>query len=126
MNVVDSSGWLEFFTAGSNGQVFRPVILDTTSLVVPSITLFEVFKRLTLQSNEKNALIAIQSMQQGKIIGLDSALALYAAELSLKHKLPMADSIILATARSFDAILWTQDEDFAGIEGVKYITKNGR
>lgn len=124
MNVVDSSGWLEFFSAGTNGAFFRPIILDTSSLVVPSITLFEVFKRLVLQSNEKEALRAINAMQGGKVVELDGALALHAAELSIKHKLPMADSIILATARSFDATLWTQDEDFAGIAGVQYVAKS--
>jgi predicted nucleic acid-binding protein len=123
MNVVDSSGWLEFFTAGPNGPVFKPVILDTDILVVPSITLFEVFKRLLRDSGEKNALRAIGLMRRGLVVDLDADLALAAAKLSHDLKLPMADSIILATARAHDATLWTQDDDFEGIPGVRYFSK---
>ena len=123
MNVVDSSGWLEFFTAGVNGLVFKPLILDTDLLVVPSITLFEVFKRLLRDSGEQNALHAIGLMRRGLVVDLDADLALAAAKLSHDLKLPMADSLILATARAHDAILWTQDADFEGIPGVRYFSK---
>ncbi len=123
MNVVDSSGWLEFFTAGVNGPVFKPVILDTDLLVVPSITLFEVFKRLLRDSGEKNALHAIGLMRRGLVVDLDADLALAAAKLSHELQLPMADSVILATARAHDATLWTQDDDFSGIPGVRFFTR---
>ncbi len=124
MNVVDSSGWLEYFTDGSNADFFAPVIENTRELIVPCISLYEVFKRVLQQRNEDAALEAIAVMSQGQVVDLDMSLALSAARTSLELKLPMADSIILVTARSRDAIVWTQDEDFFGIEGVRYIRKS--
>lgn len=124
MNVVDSCGWLEYFADGQNAGFFAPAIEDTVSLLVPAISLFEVFKRILQQRTENDALRAIALMQQGRVIFLDDALALSAAKLSFDLKLPMADSLILATARSHSAVLWTQDEDFANIQGVRYIQKH--
>jgi toxin FitB len=124
MNVVDSSGWLEYFADGDNADFFSASIEDTDSLIVPTITLYEVFKRVTLQINESQGLQAIALMQQGKCVDLNPALAIYAGKLSIQHKLPMADSIILATAYAFQATLWTQDKDFEGIPGVNYLRKN--
>jgi len=121
MNVVDSSGWLEFFADGPNASVFAPVIQRSSELLVPTVSLFEVFKRVLQQRGEGEALQAVALMQQGIVIDLDSALALGAAKLSSEMKLPMADSIMLASARAFDAVLWTQDADFEGIDGVRYI-----
>jgi len=123
VNVVDSSGWLEYFADTPNADVFAAPILETDNLIVPSISLLEVFKRVLQQRGQDAALQTIALMKQGKVVPLDETLALQAAKLGLEHKLPLADSVILATARAFDATLWTQDADFDGIEGVRYIRK---
>ena len=123
MNVIDSSGWLEYFIGGKNANFFAPVIEDTENVIVPTISIFEVFKRTLVEKNRDDALEAVAMMYDGKIIDLDREIALIAAELSFELKLPMADSIILATARANDAILWTQDEHFKGLAGVKYVKK---
>lgn len=123
MNVVDSSAWLEYFADGPNAGFFAPAIEATEELIVPSIALLEVFKRLLQQRSESEALQAAAIMRQGKIVDLDGALALSAAEAGVTNKLPLADSIILATARRFDATVWTQDADFDGLPGVKYRAK---
>ena len=123
MNVVDSSGWLEFFADGPNADFFAPAIQDTKQLIVPTLSIFEVFKRILQQREEGDALQAIALMQQGTVIELTSNLALEAAKLSLEERLPLADSIILATSRAYNAILWTQDSDFENISGVKYVQK---
>ena len=123
MNVVDSSGWLEYFGEGKNSQYFAPVIRKTSELIVPTISMYEVYKRIVLQRDEEEALSAIGWMTTGQVVDLNQELALAAAVLSLEHKLPMADSIILATARANDATLWTQDEHFKDLDGVKYMEK---
>jgi toxin FitB len=123
MNVVDSSGWLEYFTDGPNAEYFEPVILDTELLVVPTISVYEVFKRVRQERGEESALEAAALMLNGSLVELTASLALDAAKLSMELKLPMADSIILATARSTGATLWTQDADFEGVEGVRYRPK---
>jgi predicted nucleic acid-binding protein len=123
MNVVDSSGWLEYFASGPNADFFAPAIEKLSELVVPSIGLYEVFKRVLQQRGEESALQAIAAMQQGHSVDLDAATALSAAKISVELKLPMADSIILATARAYGATLWTQDADLGSIEGVQYINK---
>ena len=122
MNVVDSSGWLEYFADGANADFFAPAIENVAELVVPSISLYEVFKRVLQQRGEGDALQAIAVMAQGQVVELDMRTALEAARLSHNQKLRMADSIILATARLHEAMLWTQDADFKGIEGVEYVT----
>lgn len=123
MNIVDSSGWLEYFAEGNNASFFAPAIEDTKNLLVPVICIYEVFKRVLQQSGINAAQTNIGDMKLGKIIELNESLALSAAKLSADLKLPMADSIILATARANNAILWTQDEHFNDIDGVKYIEK---
>lgn len=123
MNVVDSSGWLEYFADGPNADFFAPAIEAKRDLIVPIITIYEVFKRVLQQKGEDDALQAIAQMLQGRVIDLDTALALQAAKMSAELKLPMADSIILTTARAYAAIVWTQDEHFDGLEGVRYIEK---
>ena len=120
MNVVDSSAWLEYFGDGPNAGEFAEAIFETERLVVPSITIFEVFKRIRLQRDLDAALYAVAQMQRGEVVELDANLAIAAAELSAESGLPLADSIILATARSRDAVLWTQDADFAGVDGVEH------
>ena len=121
MNIVDSSGWLEFFADGPNAGVFAPVIQRTGELAVPTISLYEVFKRVLQQRGESEALVAAALMQQGMVIDLDGALALSAAKIAADAKLPMADAIMLASAQALGATLWTQDADFADIEGVRYV-----
>lgn len=120
MNVVDSSGWLEFFADGPNAAFFAPAILKPRDLVVPTVSLYEVFKRVFQQRDESQALQAVALMEQGNVADLNATLALAAAKLSADLKLPMADSIMLATARAFGATLWSQDADFEGMEGVRY------
>jgi len=123
MNVVDSSGWLEYFADGPNADFFAPVIENIADLVVPSVSLYEVFKRVLQQRSEGDALQAVATMMQGEVIDLDSRLALEAAKVSVEIRLPMADSVILATARMHNATLWTQDRDFEGLTGVEYVEK---
>ncbi len=120
MNVVDSSGWLEYFADGANADFFAEALSEPDALIVPAISIFEVFQRVLKQRDEAAALQAAALMQQGRVVPLDESLALSAARLSCDLKLPMADSIILATARRFDALLWTQDADFEGVPGVRY------
>lgn len=126
MNVVDSSGWLEYFADGPNAGFFARAIIDVERLIVPTISLLEVFKRVLQQRNESAALLAIAHMRQGNVVDLDADLALAAAHLGIAHKLPLADSVMLATARSFGAVLWTQDADFKGIDGVRYVSRAAR
>ncbi|MGE0822961.1 MAG: type II toxin-antitoxin system VapC family toxin [Candidatus Binatia bacterium] len=123
MNVVDSSGWLEYFADGPNADFFAKPITATADLVVPTVSLYEVFKRVVQQRGEDDALQAVALMQQGTVVELSAPLALNAARLSLTEKLPMADSIMLATARAYSATLWSQDADFEHISGVKYTPK---
>lgn len=123
MNVVDSSGWLEYLADGPNADFFSVAIEDSVALVVPTISLYEVFKRVLLQRGEADALRAAALMMQGQIVDLDRQMALDAARMSVELRLPMADSIILATALAHEATLWTQDADFEGINGVKYAAK---
>ncbi|MDE0108770.1 MAG: type II toxin-antitoxin system VapC family toxin [Bryobacterales bacterium] len=120
MNVVDSSAWLEYFVDGANASFFAGPIEDIEALVVPTISLFEVFKRVLQQRDESAALQATAAMQQGTVVELGAEIAVSAAALSVDLKLPLADSIILATARKYTAELWTQDADFEGIDGVRY------
>ena len=123
MNIVDSSGWLEYFSGEGNVDFFAPAIEDTEHLLVPVICIYEVFKRVIQQCNLTAARANISDMHEGIIIELDSSLALSAAHISIELKLAMADSFILATARAHNATLWTQDEHFKDIEGVQYIAK---
>lgn len=123
-NVVDSSGWLEYFADGPNADFFEPVIGEEDSLVVPSISIYEVFKRLLAEPDgEQIGLSVVAAMQRGLMADLDAELALDAARISRETRLPMADSIMLATARAHGATLWTQDADFEGIADVQYVKK---
>lgn len=124
MNIVDSSGWLEYFADAPNASFFAPAIENTPELLVPAISIYEVFKRVLQQRGEDEALQAAALMMQGSVINLDTSLALSAARLSADLGLPMADSIILATTRTYGALLWTQDMDFEKIDGVRYIKKS--
>ncbi len=126
MNIVDSSAWLAYFADDRNAEYFAEPIENTAELLVPSITLAEVFKIILRQRDEDVALTAIAQMEQGQVIVLDSRLAIDAAHYGIKHKLPLADSIIYATAMKYDAIVWTHDNDFELLNGVKYFPKLDR
>jgi toxin FitB len=123
MNVVDSSGWLEYFGKGANASFFARAIKATEILVVPTICMYEVFKRLLTQRGEEDALQAVGIMSLGLLADLTQEVAVNAAHISFELQIAMADSIILATTRVYHATLWTQDADFKGIEGVQYVEK---
>jgi predicted nucleic acid-binding protein len=123
MNIVDSSGWLEYFSDGPNAKYFLPPLNDTSSLIVPVITIYQVFKVVLRESSENEALQAVAAMQKGKVADLTANIAMNASKLSLQYDLPMADSIILATAQVYKCIIWTQDADFENISGVNYFSK---
>ncbi len=123
MNIVDSSGWLAYFADEINAKHFMAPLSNPTKLIVPAITIYEVFKVILRESSENEALQAVVAMQKGEVVDLNKALALSAARLSLEHQLPMADSIILATAQQFKATIWTQDVGFKDISKVKYFPK---
>ncbi len=123
MNIVDSSAWLEYFANTKNAKNFVKVIEESESLLVPSIILYEVFKKVLSEKDEDMALRIIAHMKQGKIIDLDLEIALWAAKLAKEYKLPMADSIIFATAKKHHATIWTQDSDFKNLTGVRFFSK---
>ena len=120
MNLVDSSGWLEYFADGPLAGKFSAPLKDTENILVPTICLYEVFKVVLRERNEDEAFQSIALMSQGKVIDLSTDIAIHAAKISHSRKIPMADSIILGTALIHDAIVWTKDDDFKGIPGVKY------
>jgi predicted nucleic acid-binding protein len=121
MNVVDSSCWLEYFAGSAAGGWVSTAIEDVKSLIVPSITLYEVFKKLMIEADEDKALMAVAQMKQGRVIELGADLAIYAAFIGKEYKLPMADSVIYATAIRHSCELWTQDKHFKGLKSVKYL-----
>jgi len=123
LNCVDSSAWLEYFAGGGNAPSFRSAIEDAANLVVPSLCLLEVTKRLLRQRGEQAALRAVAFMAQGHVQDLDAELAVLAARLGIDHDLALADSVVLATARACGAILWTQDADFAELPDVRYFPR---
>ncbi len=123
MNVVDSSCWLEFFAGSEVGDDVAPVIEDIERLIVPSITIYEVFKKLLQELDEDRALFAVAHMKQGRMVDLDADLAIVSARIGKELKLSLADSIIYAVSRKHDAILWTQDKHFQSLEAVRYFEK---
>ncbi len=123
MNVVDSSAWLEYFADGANAAHFARPIEATRALIVPTLSIFEVFKRIAQQRGDDQALMAVAVMEQGRVVDLDRATVLAAARLSLDHGIAMADSIMLATAQRNRAVLWTQDPDFEGLPGTRFFAK---
>ena len=123
MNVVDSSAWIEYLADLPNASEFAEPIEATAELIVPTLTIFEVFKRVAQLNGESAAIEAVGLMTQGRTVELSSSIALEAARVSLEMRLPMADTIILATARLEGAVLWTQDAHFEGIDGVEFRAK---
>lgn len=122
-NVVDSSGWLEYFADAKNAHFFAPIIENTKNLIVPTISLLEVFKHVLRQCSEKQAFESVECMMQGDVVDLDIEISLSAAKLGIQYKIPLADSIILATGMAYEATVWSQDADFEGLPQVKYINK---
>jgi uncharacterized protein with PIN domain len=121
MNVVDSSGRLEYFGDGRNAAHFAVPLAEPDSLIVPATSVFEVFRRVSQQRDDATALQAAALMQQGRVVALDAALAMTAAKLAFELKLPMGDGIILAKARQFNAVLWRQAADFENLPGARYV-----
>ena len=126
MNLVDSCGWLEYLADGPNAGFFEPPLEKQDKLLVPTICITEVFKSILRQRGEDAAFHAAALMQQGKIVYLDSTIAIEAARLGHKHKIPLADGIIMATAYLYKAVIWTQDADFKRLSGIKYKEKRGQ
>src|SRR5579883_197321 len=122
-NVVDSSGWLEYFADAANASFFAPAIENTKNLIVPSISILEVFKHVLRHCSEKQAFESIECMLQGNVVDLNLEISLHAAKLGVQHKIPLADSIILATGLAYEATISSQDADFKGLPYVKYILK---
>lgn len=123
LNVVDSSAWLAYFADEPTAADFAAAIEDVARLVVPAICLTEVFKVVARERGEGDALQVAAVMQQGRVVTLDESLALAAAKVGLSHKLPLADSIVYATARTVGGVVWTQDDDFEALPGVHYFPK---
>lgn len=123
LNLVDSSGWLEYFVDGPNARRFAEPLSDPDKLIVPTVSLYEVFRVVLRERGEDDAVRAAALMGRGREVPLSASLALEAARLAHEGRLAMADGIILATARSTRAVLWTQDADFEGMAGVRYFSK---
>jgi predicted nucleic acid-binding protein len=119
VNVVDSSGWIEYLVGGANAGFFSEPIESQQTLLVPALSLFEVYRHLLRHLGRDDALRVVAAMRRGTVVELDDRVALDAAELSVATRLAMADSIMLATARTHGALFWTQDADFDGLEGVR-------
>lgn len=124
MNLVDSSGWLEYFVDGKNAEHFAPIINDTEGLIVSTINIYEVYKKVILEKDEDSALQAVAMMQQAEVIEISSSIAVQAAKVSYLYKIPMADCLIYITAREHNAKVWTQDADFRDLEEVRYFEKS--
>jgi len=123
MNLFDSSAWLEFFVGGNNAEKFKEMLIKPDRMIVPTIVIYEVFKKIMKERDEETALKYAGIMQRGNIVDLDIELSIFAATISKEHKLAMADSIILATAQQHNATVWTLDADFKGLPNVKYFSK---
>jgi predicted nucleic acid-binding protein len=123
MNVVDSCGWIEYLIDGPNAAFFAAAIEDEEELVVPALSLLEVCRWVLRRSGKDGALRAVEAMSRGRAAALDAALAVEVARVSVERDLPLADSVILATAYSHGAVLWTQDEHFEGLPDVRYKAK---
>ncbi len=119
--IVDSSGWIEYFVGGPNADRFSAAIERTEDLIVPAITLTEVYRWMLREATESDALAAVTVMKQGKVIPLDDQLSILSAEVGFRHKLPLADGIIYTTAKLHEADLITQDADMEGLPNVIYV-----
>ena len=123
MNLVDSSGWLEYLADSKNAKLFAPAIEKTDELIVSTINIYEIYKKVLLEKDENCVIQVIGLMQQAKVIEVNLTIAIQAVKLSFEHKISMADSLIYATAKQNNAIVLTQDVDFKDLDGVKYFKK---
>ena len=121
MKLVDSSCWIDYFTGQSKSDYYSAAIVDTDNLIVPTVCLYEVYKKILIERGKREALRAVAAMRVGNIVGLDVDLAIQAAGISREHGIPMADSIIYATAKQARAQLITKDSHFKGLSGVRYV-----
>jgi predicted nucleic acid-binding protein len=126
MNIVDSSGWLEYFSGGPNAEYYLSPLEDPSSLIVPTLTIYEVFKVVLRETGENEALQSIAAMQKGSVVDLTTSMAMNASKISLQHHLPMSGSIILATAKAYDCVIWTQDSGFENLPGVHFPQKKNK
>jgi predicted nucleic acid-binding protein len=124
LNLLDSSGWLEYLLDSSLADTFEPVLKNPGELIVPSIAIYEVVKKLLVERDEDYALTVAVQMQQGNVVNLDAALAAYAAKVGKEYQLPLADSIIYAITLLYGCTLWTTDRHFEGLSGVRYFAKS--
>lgn len=123
MNLVDTCGWLEYIADSVNAANFEKAILNIEELIVPTIVIYEVFKKIVNDYDEDKALMITAHMKLGKVVDFDEATAIYAAKISSEKKLAMADSIIYATAERYGAVVYTQDDHFSKLKNVKYFKK---
>jgi uncharacterized protein with PIN domain len=126
LNVVDSSAWLAYLADEAGAEHFSAAIQDTNHLVVPAVCILEVFKIVARQRGDGDALQAVALMQQARVIDLDASLALIAAKAAIDHNLPLADSMVYATAILVEGVVWTQDDDFEDLPNVRYYPKKKR
>ena len=126
MILVDSSGWIEFFTGGPNADRYAAYLGRSAELVTPTVVLYEIYKVIKRGRTEEEALLAVAQIQKTRVVALSESLALAAADASLEHGLAMADAIVFVTAQSEEAELVTSDGDLKGLEGVTYIAKGGK
>ncbi|MBV6421563.1 MAG: hypothetical protein DAHOPDDO_02838 [Ignavibacteriaceae bacterium] len=123
MNLVDSSAWMEYFADGKNAKHFAPMIQDLKNLVESIINVSEVYKKISQHRDENSAIQAIAVMQQAEVLEITSQIAIEGSKISIQNKIPMADSLIIASARSVGAKIWTQDYNFKGIDNVLFFKK---
>jgi toxin FitB len=123
MNVVDSSGWIEYFLDSPRADLFATAIEDVTKLLVPVVSIYEVHKVLSRKFPAGAVQSCLDVMRQGRVLDLTDRRAVAAADIALKHKLAMPDAVIYSVAREFDATLWTQDVDYNGLAGVRYFER---
>ena len=124
INIVDSSGWIEYFTAGANGPLFRKVIVQNEDLIVPAVSIYEVHKRLSQLSPLGIVDECIAVMQKHRVVTLTAERAIAASRIAIKHQLAMADAMMYAIALEFDALFWTQDIDYKGLANIEFNVKN--
>lgn len=123
MNLVDSSAWMEYFADGKNAKHFAPIIQDLKNLVVSVINVSEVYKKISRHRDENSAIQAIAVMQQAEVLEITSQVAIEGSKISIQNKIPITDSLIIASARSVGAKIWTQDYDFKGLDNVMFFKK---
>jgi toxin FitB len=123
MNVVDSSGWIEFFLGTPAGRIYKPVVEQTDQLIVPALALFEVHKFLSRSIDTAQRDVCLEIMRRGTVVPVTDARAIAASTVAQQHKLAMADAVMYSIALEHKATLWTQDVDYQGLAGVRYTAK---